>query len=136
MESYKSYPWVNNQNFPYKSRAERDIADLLSHYNIPFIYEKPTAVIDSGKTKLWHPDFSLFYGPLIEYFGINGSHEYEERTRHKLNVYQENQFDVIPLHPRDLTGNWQDDLLRKIDSHLEHRLADYRLRTYWTNNHR
>ena len=36
----------------YKSRAERQIGDLLAEHQIPFIYEKPTAVIDGKHTKI------------------------------------------------------------------------------------
>lgn len=111
---------------PYKSRAEWNIANLLDQYNIPHIYEKPTAVVDSEKTKIWFPDFTLAYGALIEYFGINGSQGYRNRTRHKLKVYEQNQIEVIPLYPNDMTGCWQDRLLKRIDDRLESRLNDYR----------
>jgi len=43
----------------YKSYMERQIGDLFEKHNIPFIYEKPTAVVDYGKTKIWYPDFTL-----------------------------------------------------------------------------
>jgi len=36
----------------YKSRVERQIGDLLTNRRIPFIYEKPTAVMDAGKLNL------------------------------------------------------------------------------------
>jgi len=113
---------------PYKSRAERDIAHLLDQYNIPFIYEKPTAVVDSGKTRLWYPDFTLSYGILVEYFGVNGNQGYRDRTKHKLKVYEENQFDVIPLYPKDMGRRWERSLLSRIDGTLERRLTDYRRR--------
>jgi hypothetical protein len=112
----------------YKSRPERQIADLLDRYGLPFIYEKPTAVMDDGKLRTWYPDFSLRYGILIEYFGINGDLGYQERTRHKLKVYNENQFDVIPVYPRDMSGSWEPTLLGRINATLERRLSDYRTR--------
>ena len=111
----------------YKSRGEREIADCLNQYGIPFVYEKPTAVIDSDKLKIWYPDFSLNCGLLVEYFGVNKNQEYAERTRHKLRVYKENRLDVIPLYPQDISGTLQTTLLNKIDSILEKRLIDFRL---------
>ncbi len=110
----------------YKSRAERQIGELLHQRHIPHIYEKPIAVIDDGKTRIWYADFALQCGPLIEYFGINGKQDYIERTRHKLRVYQQNQFDVIPLYPPDITGSWQKNLLDRIGATLEKRLTQYR----------
>ena len=66
------------------------------------------------------------YGLLIEYFGINGSQGYRNRTKHKLKVYEQNQIEVIPLYPNDMNGCWQDRLLKRIDDRLENRLNDYR----------
>ena len=111
----------------YRSRQERDIATLLDGYGLPFVYEKPTAVVDSGKTKIWYPDFTLSYGTIIEYFGINGSQGYRDRTRHKLRVYEENQLTVLPVYPSNLAQRgWHQNLLRRIDTTLERQLSDYR----------
>ena len=43
----------------YKSDGERRIADFLNKKNIPFTYEKPLAVVDDRKTRIFYPDFSL-----------------------------------------------------------------------------
>ena len=116
-----------NNKPAYKSRGEREIADCLNQYGIPFVYEKPTAIIDSGKFKVYYPDFSLDYGLIIEYFGVNKNPEYAERTRHKIRVYKENRLDVISLYPQDICNTLQTTLLNKIDSALEKRLIDFRL---------
>jgi hypothetical protein len=108
----------------YKSRAERQIGEFLDSHRIPYIYEKPTAVVDAGKLKIWHPDYSLQCGPLIEYFGITGDLHYMESARHKLRVYQENQYDVIPLYPADMVPQWRGNLVRRIEAVLERRLFD------------
>lgn len=108
----------------YKSRVERQIGGLLTDRRIPFIYEKPTAVIDRGALRLWYPDFSLQYGLLIEYFGINGDRDYADRTRHKLQVYRENQFDTIPLYPADIIPGWPDRLIDRIGGVMEERLLE------------
>ena len=111
----------------YRSGPERDIAALLDQYDLPFIYEKPTAVMDHGRARLWYPDFTLDYGILIEYFGINGNQGYRARTRHKLKVYEENQLTVLPLYPPDLArSTWRQDLLGRIDATLDGQLSDYR----------
>jgi hypothetical protein len=110
----------------YKSRGEQQIGEFLSQNRIPFIYEKPTAVMDRGLLRLNYPDFSLQYGPLIEYFGINGDQHYIEQARHKLKVYRENQYDVIPVYPPDMCNGWQDGLLERIGWTLERRLMDFR----------
>ena len=110
----------------YRSRAEREIGEFLDSRHIPFIYEKPTAVMDAGQFRTWYPDFALQCGPLIEYFGVTGDRHYLEGARHKLRVYQENQFDVIPLYPADVVTQWPDNLLRRIESVMEGRLRDIR----------
>ena len=111
---------------PYKSGPEFRIAGLLDQYGLPFIYEKPTAVMDAGKLRVWYPDFTLSYGPVLEYFGVNGDTAYEQRTQHKLAVYQQNQIPVLAMYPRDLGAAWQDRLLQRIDNALERHLKEYR----------
>ena len=111
---------------PYRSWNEHRIAGLLDRYGLPFIYEKPTAVIDSGQVRIWYPDFALSYGMLIEYFGFQGSDDYDRRTRHKLAIYEQNQIPVLALYQQDMGYGWDDRLLHRIDSALEQRLTGYR----------
>ena len=111
---------------PYKSRKESQIAGLLDRYGLPFIYEKPTAVMDQGKLKVWYPDFTLKGGPIVEYFGITGNTDYGRRTQHKLQVYHENQYTVIPLFPQDFGRGWEQRFLRRVDGALEKQLHNYR----------
>jgi hypothetical protein len=110
----------------YRSHAEGLVGDLLDRYGLPFVYEKPTAVLDNGQVRIWYPDFTLAYGPIIEYFGMYGNADYDRRTEHKLKVYRQNQFDVVPVYSRDLNRGWEDRLLRRIDDTLESRLGQYR----------
>jgi hypothetical protein len=122
MPNYSSPPSHYSPSPPqprYKSRGERDIGNLLTQHNIPFIYEKPTAIMEYDHVKLWYPDYSLQCGPLIEYFGITDDIDYQRTARRKLKVYEANQFDVIPLYPHDMTGNWQRRLLDRIGATLE-----------------
>jgi hypothetical protein len=115
-----------NRYAPYKSWGEHRVAGLLDRYGLPFIYEKPTAVVDSGQVRIWYPDFTLRHGLLIEYFGIIGDPQYDLRTQHKLRVYGQNQFDVLPVYRNDLGRGWDDNLLGRIDRTLENRLTSYR----------
>jgi hypothetical protein len=57
---------------------------------------------------------------------MTGDRHYMEGTVHKLRVYQENQYDVIPLYPADMVPQWSSNLLRRIESVLERRLRDIR----------
>ena len=111
----------------YKSLGEEKIAKLLKDYGIPFIYEKPVAVQDDGKTKLWYPDFYLFCGVLIEYFGVRDDPAYDKRTEHKLAVYARNGLSVIPVYPEDLNNHREDWLLARVDESLEQKLSAYRI---------
>ena len=117
---------IEGRTSTYRSRPEGLIAGLLDRYGLPFIYEKPTAVTDNGQVRLWYPDFTLSYGILIEYFGINGNAEYDRRTEHKLQVFKQNQYEVLPVYSRDLYRGWEDRLLKRIDYNLESRLTHYR----------
>lgn len=116
------YSYQSGRQPEYKSRTEREIGDYLYSQRIPFIYEKPTAVMDGGKLKLWHPDFSLHHGLIIEYFGMTGKQDYIASARHKLRIYRENMFDVIPLYPADMVPQWPDNLTRRIRTTLDQRL--------------
>ena len=58
---------------------------------IDFSYERPVAVVDGGKTKIWYPDFYLdTYHILIEYFGMDGNRESAKINAYKRKVYKEN----------------------------------------------
>jgi hypothetical protein len=113
---------------PYKSLPEHRIGSLLDQYGLPFVYEKPTAIVDRGQVRIWYPDFTLSYGTVIEYFGVNGDAGYRQRTQHKLAVYEQNQIAVLPVYPTNLGSGWEHNLLHRIDSALERHLCDYRSR--------
>lgn len=111
----------------YKSEGERRIASFLDQLEIPFEYEKPVAVVDQGKTKIWYPDFTLTdYGMiLVEYFGVNGSEDYQRRTSHKMRVYEANELDVIPIYPQDFESDCKAHLMSSIYGVLERRIEDF-----------
>jgi len=118
---------LNEQANDYKSEGERRIASFLGQLEIPFQYEKPLAVVDKDKTKIWYPDFTLTdYGMvLVEYFGVNGSEDYRRRTLHKMKVYEANGLDVIPVYPQDFKKDWKGQLMSGIYGILERRIEDF-----------
>jgi len=119
--------------YGYRSEGERRVAGFLEQLGIPFEYEKPLAVVDRGKTKIWYPDFTLVdYGNiLVEYFGVNGSEDYRRRTQHKLDVYEANGLDVIPVYPQDFKKDWKSNLMSNIYGILERRIQDFFAACRW-----
>jgi hypothetical protein len=110
----------------YKSDGERRIGTYLQDRGINFTYERPVVVVDSGKQRVWYPDFSLDdYHILIEYFGMNGNEKNARLNEYKRRTYQENRFDVIELYPSDFNRDWQGILNKGIYETLERRLKDY-----------
>jgi hypothetical protein len=128
MEQYGSRP-VLNANLPDRSKPELQIARLLEQNSIAYKYEHPMAVVDRGKTKIWYPDFYLpEYGMIIEYFGINGNPDYDERTRHKTGVYKENGIEGLFLNERSLKGDWATKIMDGIEDILKSRLREFKNR--------
>ena len=120
---------------PYKSDGEKKIGDYLQNREISFSYERPVAVVDSGKTKLWYPDFFLDdYHILIEYLGMNGNQQSAKMNDYKRGVYRANRFYVIEIYPTDFRfrETWQDKIDSGIRNTLEGRVRDYtsKARTY------
>ena len=73
----------------YKSWGEEQIARLLEKHGIPCQYEYPLMVQDRGTLRLYYPDFTLPQcGMIIEYFGVNGKPEYDDRKARKIEVYR------------------------------------------------
>ena len=106
-----------------KSRGEREIAGFLNEQRIAYQYEYPLAVIDRGQTRIWYPDFKLpEYGMIIEYFGMNGNHSYNDQMAHKMKVYQEAGIDGIYLIESSMRGPWQELITERIEQVLEGKL--------------
>jgi len=85
----------------YKSNGERAIAEVLTKYNIDFVYEYPLLIKDkkdndSEKLRIWYPDFWLpKYSIVIEYFGMDGTPGYDKKG--KLKAYRELDIDCISV---------------------------------------
>ena len=110
----------------YKSKAEVQIARFFERRGIAYKYEYPLAVVDKGKTRIWYPDFYLSdYGIIVEYFGINGDPGYDERTKHKIEVYKGAGLEGLFLTNESFTGNWPTRIMNRIESILKGRLGKF-----------
>ncbi|MFA6186362.1 MAG: hypothetical protein WC770_04000 [Phycisphaerae bacterium] len=114
---------MTNQRSLYKSKGEERIADFLEDRNIAFQYEYPLAIKDRDQVRIWYPDFRLpEYGMIIEYFGMNGNTAYNEQIAHKIFTYKEAGVDGIYLLESSLSGNWQEQIVDRIEQSLEGKL--------------
>ncbi len=110
----------------YKSNGERKIGMYLNSQGLDFTYEKPIAVVDSGRPKIWYPDFHLNdYHIIIEYLGMNGNPYNDRINEYKRKIFRENKYDVIEIYPSDFKGHWQKKIDNSIYKTLEHRVVDY-----------
>lgn len=99
------------------------IARLLDREGIAYFYEYPLAVVDQGKLRIWYPDFLLpRHGMIIEYFGVNGNSAYDERTRHKMEVYKQAGIEGLFLTKDSFKGDWPTRIMSQIESILKKRL--------------
>ena len=119
--AYQNTLWNN-----YKSDGERRIGTYLQDRGINFTYERPVAVVDSGKTRIWYPDFYLDdYHILIEYLGMNGNEKNARLNEYKRRTYRENKFDVIEIYPSDFNRDWMGIIDSGIYGTLERRVKNY-----------
>ncbi|MDM8004581.1 MAG: hypothetical protein QUV05_00285 [Phycisphaerae bacterium] len=119
---------------PYKSRGEAQVGRLLDRYGIPFLYEQPLIVMDRGRHRAWHPDFTLpsYNGLLVEYAGMPHVPGCMQGVRHKQQVYKANAISVMFVYPQDLTGPaWPEELYHRIEqagkqaSQIDQKLTGY-----------
>ena len=110
----------------YKSGGEKKIARYLTSQHIDFTYERPVAVLDQGKTKIWYPDFFMDgFHIILEYLGMNRSSRGAEINDYKRKVYSSNKMDLIEIYPEDFGGNWKGIIQRGICETLESRVQNY-----------
>lgn len=115
----------------FKSKGERTIAALLDEIGIPFQYEPPVLINDNGYERRWYLDFKLpDYSVYIEYFGIEHDRHYSMRTQHKLETFQKNNIDVIPVYPAMLRGDYAGYILSEIHRTCMKRLTGLERKIY------
>jgi hypothetical protein len=108
---------LGNLEPPYRSRGEAQVGRLLDRYGIPFFYEQPLLVLDRGRYRVWHPDFSLPHhdGLIVEYAGMPDVPAYMAGVRHKERAYDYNGVPALFLYPTDLTGpRWPEKVIERI----------------------
>ena len=112
-----------NKYASFKSRGEREIGKFLDGQSIAYQYEYPLAIKDRDQVRIWYPDFRLpEYGMILEYFGMNGNAAYDEQIAHKIQTYQAAGIEGIYLLESSLSGNWQEQILGRIEQSLEGKL--------------
>ena len=116
------------QEIKYKSQGERRIGEFLETFKIPFFYEKPQLITDKqGYVRLWYPDFWLpDPNVFVEYFGFEGSKEYDKGVREKLRIYNEMKLKVVPIYPAMMKDrSWRIALRTEIHKTLVERLQKF-----------
>jgi len=111
-------PQGSSGAFSYRSRGESLVGHVLTQAGIPFQYERATAVVDRGRRRTWHPDFTLpTYGDLIlEYAGMPDRHDYRLGLDHKQWVYGANGLPALFVYPADLYGAcWPQRMVDRVE---------------------
>ena len=100
----KSIPYIGLDGNYYKSKAEKQIADFLFEYDIPYLYEKNYWWNGTN----YKPDFTIpsnnssYKAIIIEYFGLKGDLLYDIQTLEKSNYWKDkSEFIYIELFPDD-----------------------------------
>ncbi len=84
-----------------QSRGEVIIADFLYDNNIKYIYDKPTRFSFFQPTSI-RPDFYLpEYDIYIEYWGMRGNKNYDQKTEWKQKIYKKHNKKLINLYKED-----------------------------------
>lgn len=103
----------------YKSNGEREIAEILTKYNIDFEYEHPLLIAetkenDTEKLRIWYPDFWLpRYSIIIEYWG-RSDEAYKKGKTAKITAYKKLNIDYISVYPETLSKDLKSYLLINI----------------------
>ena len=116
-------------DYPYESKEEAAIADMLNTYGIPFLHKQPTLVIENGKRMIEYADFFLptYNGLAIDYIIESNSAIY----RRKKNVYQDNQTPAVLMSRKDLhKPDWQRKLHNTLENIYRNRSAYRRPKHY------
>lgn len=90
-----SYPTTNGEMT--RSRIEALIADMLHSHGWYYRYEYPLRIVDRGRERVWHPDFTILdlkhrKEYILEYFGMLHDPVYQARMIEKMETYRENGY--------------------------------------------
>jgi len=106
------------------------VGRLLDRYGVPFFYEQPTLVLDRGRYRVWHPDFTLpeYNSLILEFAGMPDKPEYMRKLHYKQRVYHDNAIPALFIYPQDLTGrSWPERLYERIVQEGQQALQRYPL---------
>jgi len=109
-------------DYPYESKEEASIAQMLNTYGVPFLYKQPTLVIENGKRCITYADFFLptYNGLSIDYIIESNSAIF----RRKKNVYQDNQIPLILVSRKYIQRpDWQKKLFNRMQNTYRTRSA-------------
>lgn len=102
---------------PYRSRGEAQVGRVLHRYGVPFVYERPTPVLDGRQIRVLHPDFTLpaQQWRIVEYAGLLDDAVYRQTLARKLWLYAASGWSTVLLTPRDLQGpDWPGRLYSRV----------------------
>ena len=115
----------------YKSKGEKIIAEILTKYNIDFIYEYPMLIKetkngDTEKLRIWYPDFWLpKYSIIIEFFGMKNNKNYDNETKKKKEIYKKLDMDLIPVYPKTIKRDLKSYLLVKMKTLINDKVRHF-----------
>ena len=96
------------------SRLEYLFARVLENNNIKFDKDVKYKDLIRGFRKPYACDFKIYLNDkiyLIEIFGITGSKLYEEKTKAKIKLCEDNNLNLIQIYPQLLHGSKQSEVL-------------------------
>ncbi len=84
------------------SIPEKEITDFLFDNNIQYKKEVPYSEIINDFDLKHRADWVLFDNTVVEYFGLENSMGYNEKTKYKISLCKKNSIDIIPIYKKDL----------------------------------
>jgi len=99
------------QGFLVRSKAEREIANLLDRFGVECHYERPIPHGGGFLCDFFLPKHAIY----IEYWGLQGQAAYDTTRKAKTRVYSENGLRLLELEPadeRDLESRLTQELRR------------------------
>lgn len=106
------------------SQYELKIANSLEKHKIVYEKELMYKSVIPNFTKSYRFDFAFEYGNekyYIEFFGITGIQSYDDKTKEKIELCNNNSINLISLFPDDIYGKTYDDIYNLIKNKCKRR---------------
>jgi len=113
------------------SKGEKAIAEILTKYNIDFVYDQPMLIKETKKNdkerlRIWYPDFWLpKYSIIIEFFGMVGNESYDKGKQEKLEAYKKLDIDCIRVYPATIDKDLKAYLLINIKKMINEKVRHF-----------